>query len=337
MAIVIQAANIHRGGGKALLCGLLDSLAGEETTVFVDTRFNYECERSDLKIVWVKPSLYSRLRVELSIEKSLQPDDILICFGNLPPLIANHPKTVLFLQNRYLVGKRRLILFKFPNNLRITLERMWFKHRLSNVSDVIVQTRTVADALFRYTGRSAIICPFLPLDESPKANQHVPVYDFVYVASGEPHKNHKNLIEAWRILSLDSINPSLVLTLEEGSDGQLWEELLEVIEKFGLSITNRSNQANVDELYQSSRALIYPSTFESLGLPLLEAQNHKLPILASELDFVRDSVSPDESFDPASPISIARAVRRFLKCEETPPAISSPREFVEVVRDIYTQ
>ena len=57
--------------------------------------------------------------------------------------------------------------------------------------------------------------------------------------------------------------------------------------------------------------------FESFGLPLLEAKFLGLPILASELDYVRDVVEPTETFDPESPVSISRAVQRFLKISQS--------------------
>ena len=66
-------------------------------------------------------------------------------------------------------------------------------------------------------------------------------------------------------------------------------------------------------MYRASGALIYPSSFESFGLPLIEARQAGLPVLAPELDYVRDVIDPDETFDPRSPISIARAVRRYLE------------------------
>jgi hypothetical protein len=33
---------------------------------------------------------------------------------------------------------------------------------------------------------------------------------FLYVASGEPHKNHRNLVEAWTLLAEEGIKPGLV-------------------------------------------------------------------------------------------------------------------------------
>ena len=45
----------------------------------------------------------------------------------------------------------------------------------------------------------------------------------------------------------------------------------------------------------------------------MEAKFLKMPILAPELDYVRDIVDPDQVFDPNSAISISRAIKRFLK------------------------
>ena len=75
-------------------------------------------------------------------------------------------------------------------------------------------------------------------------------------------------------------------------------------------------------LYTQSKALIYPSLMESFGLPLVEASGLDMPIIASELDFVRDIVSPIQSFDPSSSTSIARAVRRYLE---------DPEDFIQLV------
>ena len=80
--------------------------------------------------------------------------------------------------------------------------------------------------------------------------------------------------------------------------------------------------------YREADALIYPSTLETFGMPLAEAHAAGLPILAAERDFVRDVVDPEQTFDPESPLSIARAVRRFLGSPEAPQPVCGPDEFV---------
>ena len=85
----------------------------------------------------------------------------------------------------------------------------------------------------------------------------------------------------------------------------------------------------VQDLYGEVRALIYPSRLESLGLPLIEARAAGLPILAAELDYVRDAVDPEECFDPDSALSIARAVKRFLGYKEAPLPLIGAEAFLE--------
>ena len=80
-----------------------------------------------------------------------------------------------------------------------------------------------------------------------------------------------------------------------------------------------------------SKALIFPSLAESFGLPLVEAQEFNKPILASELDFVRDVCSPVDTFDPKSSLSIARAVKRFLGYTDINNLDSNLSELVKLV------
>lgn len=85
---------------------------------------------------------------------------------------------------------------------------------------------------------------------------------------------------------------------------------------------------DIPNLYQSSSVLIFLSKTESLGLPLIEATQHGLLMIASELDYVRDVIQPAETFDPNSPVSIAWAVRRFLDKAEPTIQIHSAEEFL---------
>jgi glycosyltransferase involved in cell wall biosynthesis len=180
------------------------------------------------------------------------------------------------------------------------------------------------------------VLPFTPSVDSfapKKISASVRKYDFVYVASGEAHKNHNNLLEAWHLLANAGLKPSLALTINSQSFPLLSAEITRYTQKYGLNIVNL-NQMTVIEitnLYQSSSALIFPSTTESLGLPLIEATQLGLPVLASELDYVRDVIQPAETFDPNSPVSIARAVRRFLGNVEPTVQIRSADEFLAEV------
>jgi hypothetical protein len=65
---------------------------------------------------------------------------------------------------------------------------------------------------------------------------------------------------------------------------------------------------------------------------LIEARQANLPVLASELDFVRDVLDPEQTFDPESSISIARAVKRFMGVNEQPlPLLDAARFLASVL------
>jgi len=151
-------------------------------------------------------------------------------------------------------------------------------------------------------------------------------YDFVYVASGEPHKNHEALISAWGLLADENIFPTLCLTLDKSVALKLFSNF-QFIKKLKIYNVGVLSHESVLLLYKNSGAMIFPSKLESLGLPLIEARRIGLPILASELDYVRDVLDPEEVFDPDSPVSIARAVKRFMKIKQLPLPIVGAKKF----------
>jgi glycosyltransferase involved in cell wall biosynthesis len=82
-------------------------------------------------------------------------------------------------------------------------------------------------------------------------------------------------------------------------------------------------------IYGQARALLFASYAESFGIPLIEASKAGLPILAAEMDFVRDVCTPSVTFDPHSPRSIARAVLRFLGETIQSVDLLTPEAFVQ--------
>ena len=64
---------------------------------------------------------------------------------------------------------------------------------------------------------------------------------------------------------------------------------------------------------------------------MIEARRVELPVIASELDYVRDVIDPEESFDPNSAISIARSVKRFLGVSHSPLPIIDSKSFLKTL------
>lgn len=321
--MVLHAPNVHSGGGLTLLRSLLYVLP-EGSYLILDERLPLpEASYGSFQIKRVKPTLWGRFSAELFLRRHVHRGDRVFCFGNLPPMFGLRGEVRLFLQNRYLVEDVPLHGFPLRTRVRIAMERLWLNWYRGNVGKIIVQTPSMQRLVRKKLAMDAKILALVPDDkllpgDVGKDSVHHKAYDFVYVSSGEPHKNHRNLVKAWILLSQNNIRPALALTLDTGRYATLVSWIEKKKAEFGLNIINLGvlSGDEVDDLYHESRALVFPSTFESFGIPLIEARNAGLSIVASELDYVRDLVDPDEGFDPSSAVSIARAVQRSLGEEE---------------------
>jgi glycosyltransferase involved in cell wall biosynthesis len=293
-----------------------------------------------LDIRWVKPTILHRLKAEFWLLLNVTRGDTVLCFGNLPPLFKLRGRIVVFLQNRYLVDPVRVDDFPALMRLRLSIERIWLKRRACNVDMLLVQTPSMQRLATKSLGmyeKDIHILPFVgkPLGYQRHSNTNSceSANDFIYVASGEPHKNHLRLLESWCILAAQGLYPRLWLTLNESKYADLNLLIKGKSQAFNLCIHNLGVLAYDEVLqhYKKVNALIYPSTFESFGLPLIEARQAGLAVLAGELDYVRDVLDPDESFDPFSAVSMARAVKRFMSKTEDPLPLEGAIGFLKKI------
>jgi glycosyltransferase involved in cell wall biosynthesis len=337
--LFIHAVNVHRGGGKSLLIALLCSISPDLRVVLnVDSRIALPDGLSkSLEVRRIKKSVFSRLVSEYLLYREACEYDYVLCFGNLPPLLPLKAFTSVFVQNRFLIDRFSVNVLNMWLRLRIIIERNWLRLRIYNVDQYLVQTPSMQRLLTPIVNGNIpiIIAPFLKIDKPSvvKEIQKSIVVNpqFVYVASGEEHKNHRRLIDAWCLLADDEIKPELVLTIDELEFQELCKWIKSKVRRYNLKVRNigKVDSKSIVKLYAQSDVLIYPSMLESFGLPLIEAFHSGLKIIASELDYVRDVVQPLQTFDPVSALSIARAVKRFYQYNFPDLQILSPAEFLE--------
>jgi glycosyltransferase involved in cell wall biosynthesis len=336
MKIIIHAPNVHQGGGGTLLAALLLELQGTDCLAILDDRFEVSADLiNSIRVIRSKPTIAGRLWAEKMLSAIAAPPDLVLCFGNLPPLFSNRAKVFIYLQNRYLLARYETNGFRFRQRIRIEIERAWLRLRLGG-SSLIVQSPSMASEARRVLKCHRVeTLPFVPRLDSGSAKRGIASikYDYLYVASGEPHKNHRRLVEAWEILASEGVFPSLALTIHESQYQELAEHIKKRVVASRLNIINLGlvPASGMQALYAESGALVYPSLFESYGLPLYEAEKAGLAVIASERDYVRDVSEPVVSFDPTSVASIARAIKRHLGLREVHnPMI--PRDFLDRIR-----
>jgi glycosyltransferase involved in cell wall biosynthesis len=334
------------GGGRSLLFGLLSVLPKKiEVLAILDSRMEVpQSIAGNIRIIRTKPTVYHRLMAEKQLSSIAKHADIVLCFGNLPPLFKLKGHTKVFLQNRYLIDKAALTGFPLKTFLRLNMERLWVYLKFRNCDEFIVQTPTMKAKLECLTGKCkpVRVLPFTLNSEGYSRNinktitdKNTSAYDFAYVASGEPHKNHQQLLDAWCLLAKDGLFPSLCLTVDKETWPGLFYMIEDKREKYGLKLNNLGllSHDEVKHLYTKVRALVYPSIFESFGMPMVEARQAGLPVLAAELDYVRDVLDPEQTFDPNSAMSIARAVKRFLGQNEQPLQLLDAESFMKYIME----
>lgn len=327
--LTLYAPNVHTGGGLVLLRALLEDWpAGQALRAILDRRVIGNITLPDgAKVWWVDATIASRFGAERLLSRWGQSGGTILCFHGVPPLFRSQSHVVLFQQNRLLLGLMRLRDFPMRTALRLAAERWISRTFQKNVDAYIVQTPSMARALNAWHGNAPQVTVLPFGNAAPQCPAGQTEWDFVYVSDGLPHKNHRRLFQAWELLAAEDIKPRLAVTLGP-RDAALADQLNALVQRTGVRIVNLGHidHNEVFRLYASARALVFPSLGESFGLPLVEAKQMDLPILAPELDYVRDVCNPAETFDATSAISISRAVRRFLQISEPVASLRPARD-----------
>ncbi len=344
--IFIHAPSVHTGGGRVLLSALLASIpAGRRCVFHINSNMDFELHAdSKHELKFFGSGLYARVLSEISLLKQVEMKDLVICFGSLPPFFWLKGRIFIFVQNKSVVDKSSLSLFPFRIRFSIQIQRIIFNLLLRKSHHLVVQSQAMYELVKAHQSTGELerlhLLPLVPigllpgkLDYPNNISVALSEKKFIYVASGEAHKNHLRLLSAWESLAKDGFYPKLLLTLSDEKDAGLLNEINRMRLRSSINIENLGalNHEQVMASYKLVDVLIFPSLTESFGLPLIEASNANLPIIASELDFVRDVVIPTQTFNPLSITSIARAVKRHLGVDSLESHLLGPEEFFEKI------
>ena len=130
------------------------------------------------------------------------------------------------------------------------------------------------------------------------------------------------LILAFKKAAKESKSPlTLKLTLPKEAFSSLTQNLVNTPPNLKLINLGELTKEQVLNSYQETRFLIYPSLKESFGLPLIEAAQKGVFVIASKLPFVSQVIKPSLSFNPYSEIEIAKVVLKAVNLKNTPKTI----------------
>lgn len=139
---------------------------------------------------------------------------------------------------------------------------------------------------------------------------------YLIVSTIEPRKNHRYLIDAFSELWRRGYPLKLHIV---GRVGWKVDELLERITEHPefnrqLFLWHDLDDGELVYCYKHSKSLVFPSYVEGFGLPIIEAQHHQLPVLASDTPIHRevggDSIGYFDLDRPADLVSKIIAIEK---------------------------
>jgi len=147
----------------------------------------------------------------------------------------------------------------------------------------------------------------------------------LYPANFWPHKNHDVLLDAFGILRAQ--NPELKLVLTGGITSFAAPALQAKLRQEGVECQGYLSKEELAFLMGSTECLVFPSTYEGFGMPVLEALQRGTPVACSNTSSLPE-VGGDaaEYFDPKSPEDIVAAVERATDNRNVPEWQKKARE-----------
>lgn len=139
---------------------------------------------------------------------------------------------------------------------------------------------------------------------------------FLMVGTLEPRKGHAQTLDAFELLWAQGVDVNLVVV---GKEGWMVEELACRFRQHNelgkrLFWLEAISDEYLLKVYESSTCLLAASLGEGFGLPLIEAAQHKIPIIARDIPVFREVAGKHAFyFDSMKPEGLAEQIQQWLE------------------------
>ena len=282
--VLIDALFINKGGGAVLLEYLIETILAhpkrDDFFFLLDPRFEKPAGL-DRNFVVIQNKMKDRINFYKEHKKAYSK---VFCFANTPPPIRLAVPAYTYFHNQKLLEapKRKFTKMYFSQYLKYLVVKLYNR----NTDYYIVQTPHMAEELMALGLKDSPHCLSIPFYDNKKyTGPHKAFKDrvkdeFVFVSNPSPQKNYPTLLDAWEYLLSQGHTPRLHVTIDDTAP----QFILRMNELNGRG-ARIVNHVYVDprELYTNCPYLIFPSVRESFGLPLLEAVDSGMKVIASHL------------------------------------------------------
>jgi glycosyltransferase involved in cell wall biosynthesis len=313
MKLCVDLIYLNSTGGRNLVEVLTKNFNTEvnNLTFLVDERLNINLN-NNFQIIYLKGNEFSRNKHYMANNY-----DTIYCFGNVPPLVPKKAKVYCYLHNILYFMNTAGLGFNFKTRIKFKIKSIYIQMLLGEKTTILVQTKHFKNILkAKFKKNEFKLKPFFK--EKGKysyCENKQKTISFFYPSMGSPHKNHLRLLKAWEDGGNKLKNITLTLTVNEKS----LSNYINKLNLKGFKIVNNGliYGSELEEKYNNSTHVIYPSLAESFGLVLIESIQRNKIILCSDLDYSREIIKPDFTFDPFKTDSILNEILNSLNCKQS--------------------
>jgi glycosyltransferase involved in cell wall biosynthesis len=347
----LHLTNVIGTGATQLLKSLLPALERDSSVRIIDILLpdrgdlaSYRAQSPQAHTAVYRrrlPNALSRLLECLVFTRRLDGPVPLLVLGDLP-LRCNAPQTV-FVQTSHLVTPSQAVWR--AGGVKFAISRWVFRLNATRARAFIVQTDLMKDELLRsypqIAARVHVIAQPVPtwllesgLVRRARDRPADAQLSLVYPAAAYPHKNHRLLSKIAPADASDWPVDNLTLTIP---GEQSPAPTIPWVRCVGFLAPER-----MIELYRRADALLFLSTAESYGFPLVEAMFVGLPVVCPDLPYARTLCGDGAIyFDPQSAESLRGAIatlharlRSGWWPNWTARLVTTPRDWDSVARSM---
>lgn len=332
--ILLDAIYVNNGGAKVLLDYIIEELEKTDRSVFylldIRVKNNIPKIKKTNTVIYLKSSLYNRYKFYKNNSLKIS---VVLAFANLPPNIRLNCKVYTYFHQKIFLKIPKE--YSFFVRLKFNLKVLVLKSLKENTDFWIVQSQLVKSKLAQKKNideDKILILPFYP-PFSEKINPLREKNTYLYVSNGEPHKNHKVLIDAFCQFYDKNELGKLILTISKHYKDVF--DLIEEKKQLGYPIENIGfiDRNLLEVVYKKTEFLIFPSISESFGLGLVEAIDNGCKVIGADLQYTYEVCEPTLVFNPNVRESIVQTLCLSLK-PDLPHSISKVHNEIATIIDL---
>ncbi len=181
-------------------------------------------------------------------------------------------------------------------------------------------SKTVANDLSLYLGISPDRVHSIdgaPIKHGAKPKKFDVPKPFILMPTGNDlRKNNRRGIQGFDAFNKENNNKYTLVITSSFSDGEI-EELQTLSDN--VFFTGNISGEQLEYLFEETEGLLFPTEYEGLGLPILEALEKNKPVACSDISVFKEiSDSAFIYFDPQNIAEIAIALKKMLTFDVTP-------------------